>query len=66
VTKAYIIAAQIVGSAHIESTREFPPRQRPGSVDLAEIMDAMDNAMGAGAHESGNAAVTEGGQYARP
>jgi arylsulfatase len=50
-SKAYVIAAaQMVVAAHVESMKEFPPRQAPGSFNLDEILQTMDNAVGAGAH----------------
>jgi arylsulfatase len=50
-SKAYMVAAaQIVVAAHIESMKEFPPRQAPGSFNLDSILKTMDNVMGGGAH----------------
>ncbi len=50
-SKAYLIAAaQMILAAHIESMKEFPPRQAPGSFNLDDVMKTMDDAVSSGAH----------------
>jgi arylsulfatase len=45
-----LVPAQFVVSQHLQTYAEFPPRQKPGSFNLDEVMKKLQDAQGSGQH----------------
>jgi arylsulfatase len=45
-----LVPAQFVVGQHLQSYVEFPPRQKPGSFNLDEVMKKLQDAQGSGQH----------------
>jgi arylsulfatase len=39
-----IVPAQAIAAKWLESFKDFPPRQKPASFSLSEVMDKMERA----------------------
>ncbi len=45
-----LVPAQAYVAQHLQSLREFPPRQKPAAFNLDRVLDNLQNAVGSGAH----------------
>ena len=45
-----LVPAQAYVAEHIQSLREFPPRQKPASFNMDRVLETLQNSAGGGAH----------------